>query len=47
MATTSTEAGSTSQSVHDTTDSASSLALSNRDDTSENEEVDDGTPKLT
>ena len=46
MATTSTEAGSTSQSVHETTDSASSVALSNRDDSSENEE-EDGHPKLT
>lgn len=43
---TSTEAGSTSQSMHDT-ESASSVALSSRgDDTSENEE-NDGAPKLT
>ena len=44
---TSTEAGSTSQSVHDT-DSASSVALSQRSDSSDQEEEnDDGTSKLT
>ena len=43
---TSTEAGSTSQSVHDT-ESASSVALSQRSDSSDNEEENDGRSKLT
>ena len=43
---TSTEAGSTSQSQHDT-ESASSAALSQRSDQSENEEGEDGRAQLT
>ena len=43
---TSTEGGSTTQSVHDT-ESVSSAALSSRDDTSSQNDDDDGTPKIT
>ena len=46
MATTSTEAGSTSQSVHDT-DTNSSVALSSHEDSSSEQDENDGTPKLT
>ena len=46
MATTSTEAGSTSQSQHDS-ESASSVALSQRSDSSDNEDENDGRNKLT
>jgi len=43
---TSTEAGSTSQSVHDT-ESVSSVALSQREDSTSEAEENDGAPKLT
>lgn len=43
---TSTEAGSTSQSQHDT-ESASSVALSQRSDTSDQEDENDGRAKIT
>lgn len=48
MATTSTEGGSTSQSVHDT-ESASDVALSHHQhsESSEQEDNEDGSPKLT
>ena len=44
---TSTEAGSTSQSQHDTDSNSGSLALSSRDDSSANGDEDNGAPQLT